>query len=232
MLRVLSWTGCFTLIFLLVLGTFPSGVTGSQQRWEPYDRPAQYKVIKESDVTITVRDGVRLTANVYRPDAPGKFPVILTQTPYNKNSDLGRGNEYFVQRGYVHVVVDVRGTGGSEGSWDSFGPAEQRDGYDLVEWVTKQPWSNGNVGLWGASYMAINQFFTAAQHPPGLKALFPIVPMADSYRDIVMSGGLANTGFIPLWMGLVTYNGVLPPPTHYKTLLEPAPFSWAMQAPL
>lgn len=181
------------------------------QKWEAYDRPPEYAVKTESDIWITMRDGVKLIANVYRPDAPGTYPVILTQTPYNKNSSLGAANEYLVKRGYVHVVVDVRGTGGSKGTWESFGEAEQKDGYELVEWASSQPWSDGNVGLWGASYSAINQLFTAAQQPPSLDAIFPIVPMADTYRDILMSGGLANTGFIPLWLGLVTASGLLPP---------------------
>ncbi|PTX58471.1 hypothetical protein C8P63_11658 [Melghirimyces profundicolus] len=184
----------------------PSGAT-----WDDYDRPAEYEVKVEKDRSITVRDGTVLTADIYRPAARGRFPVLLTQTPYNKNGTLGQANEYFVRRGYVHVVVDVRGTGGSQGSWEAFGESEQQDGYDLVKWVAEQPWSDGNVGLWGASYMAINQIFTAARHPPGLKAIFPIVPMADSYRDIMMSGGQANTGFIPLWMGLVTSGGLMPP---------------------
>ena len=179
--------------------------------WTPYDRPAQYGVVVEKDVRIPMRDGVVLVADVYRPDAPGRFPVLVTQTPYNKNGSLGAGNRYFVERGYVHVVVDVRGTGGSGGVWESFGEAEQRDGYEIVEWAARQPWSSGKVGLWGASYMAINQFFTAAQQPPHLRALFPIVPMADSYRDIVMTGGQVNTAFIPMWLGLVTGAGLVPP---------------------
>ncbi|WP_018133056.1 CocE/NonD family hydrolase [Effusibacillus pohliae] len=189
----------------------PAATAVAAGAWEAYDRPAQYAVLTETDVKIPMRDGVILAANVYRPNAPGTFPVILTQTPYNKNSPLGAANTFLVERGYAHVVVDVRGTGGSQGVWESFGEAEQRDGYELVEWAARQPWSDGKVGLWGASYMAINQIFTAAQQPPGLKAIFPIVPMADSYRDILMSGGLVNTGFIPLWLGLVTGTSLLPP---------------------
>ncbi|MEH7303224.1 CocE/NonD family hydrolase [Neobacillus drentensis] len=187
-------------------------MTGNK-KWEPYDRPEQYQnYTTEKDVFITMRDGVKLAADVHRPDGPGPFPVILTQTPYNKNLSGNENlNEYFIKRGYVHVVVDVRGTGTSQGTWDSFGIAEQEDGKELVEWAALQPWSNGKVGLYGSSYRAINQFFTAAQHPKGLAAMFPVVPMADMYRDIVMSGGNVNTGFIPLWLGLVTTTGLLPP---------------------
>jgi putative CocE/NonD family hydrolase len=165
-------------------------------------------------------DGVRLFADVLRPaqpdgsPAPGRFPVILTQTPYNKNSpQLNFQNDYLVQRGYVQVIADVRGTGASEGMWDSFGEREQRDGYELAQWVHSQdrPWSDGRIGLFGASYGGINQLFTAAQHPPGLKAIFPVIPAADSYRDITGSGGQLNTAFIPSWLGLVTALGLLPP---------------------
>jgi len=188
--------------------------------WTP--RPATYGVTVQRDVPITMSDGVVLRADVYRPaaadgsPAAGRFPVILTQTPYNKTatgSVFAAGGSYFVQRGYVFVQADVRGTGSSEGQWDSFGTREQKDGLELANWATSRsrPWSNGTLGLWGASYMAINQFFTAAQHPRGLKAIFPIVPAGDVYRDVVASGGEVDAGFIPLWLGLVTATGVIPP---------------------
>ena len=95
--------------------------------------------------------------------------------------------------------------------WDSFGTREQLDGSELVAWARSQPWSNGGIGLHGTSYGAINQILTAAQHPAGLKAIFPIVPAADTYRDITASGGQVNTSFIPVWLGLVTTLGLLPP---------------------
>ena len=185
--------------------------TAAAAEWTPYDRPADNGVVTDKDVPITMRDGIVLSADVYRPDEPGRYPVIVTQTPYNKITALGSANPYLVERGYVHLVVDVRGTGGSQGTWDSFGPAEQADGPEVVEWARTQPWSDGSVGLYGPSYMAINQLMTAAQHPEGLKAIFPIVPMSDTYRDIVFSGGQTNVSFIPLWLGLVTGTGLVPP---------------------
>lgn len=203
------------IIFSLFSGLGSSRASASSPEWDDtiYDRPEQYSsYTTEKDVFISMRDGVILTADVHLPDGQGPFPVILTQTPYNKNVPSNENlNEYFIKRGYAHVVVDVRGTGASQGSWDSFGEAEQRDGKELVEWAASQPWSNGKVGLYGSSYRAINQLFTAAQQPEGLEAIFPIVPMGDMYRDILMSGGLVNTGFIPLWLGLVTGSGLLPP---------------------
>lgn len=185
--------------------------------WKP--RPATYGVVVEKDIQLTMSDGVVLRADVHRPakadgtPAAGRFPVILTQNPYNKNVSGGGGGDYFVERGYVWVQTDVRGTGSSAGQWDAFGDREQRDGLEVANWATskKRPWSNGELGLWGASYMAINQFFTAAQHPRGLKAMFPIVPAGDVYRDVVASGGQIDAGFIPLWFGLVTGAGLVPP---------------------
>src|SRR5687768_882844 len=169
-------------------------------------------MVVERDVPVTMSDGVILSADVYRPDKPGRYPVLLTQTPYNKNSAaFPSGNEYLVRRGYAHVVVDVRGTGSSQGNWDSFGPNEQRDGAEMVRWAAKQPWSTGKVGGYGPSYMAITQLTTAARRPKALKAIFPIVPMADSYRDITFSGGQTNVSFIPLWLGLVTGTSLVPP---------------------
>ncbi|OIJ24048.1 hypothetical protein UG56_024700 [Nocardioides luteus] len=176
-------------------------------------------MVVEKDVEITMSDGVVLRADIHRPAkadgtaAAGRFPVILTQNPYNKNVSGGGGGDYFVQRGYVFVQTDVRGTGSSAGQWDAFGDREQKDGLEVANWATstKRPWSNGELGLWGPSYMAINQFFTAAQHPRGLKAMFPIVPAGDVYRDVVASGGQIDAGFIPLWFGLVTGSGLVPP---------------------
>lgn len=205
------------LVTLLVLALAVGAglpVAAAPPAWAP--RPATYEVVQQRDARITMSDGVRLRADVYFPGkggkpAGGRFPVVLTQTPYNKAAPrLNFHSAYLVQRGYIQVVADVRGTGGSEGMWDSFGSREQRDGAELVRWAAAQPWSDGRVALHGTSYGAINQIFTAAQQPAGLKAIFPIVPMADSYRDISITGGQNNTSFIPLWLGLVTGGGLAP----------------------
>jgi putative CocE/NonD family hydrolase len=204
-------------VLLAVLVTALVAVTaGSAMAWTA--RPATYGVAKQANVPITMSDGTVLYADVLRPAnadgsaAPGRFPVVLTQTPYNKNTpSLNFEDDYLVERGYVQVIADVRGTGSSEGQWDSFGSREQRDGYELARWAVRQPFSDGRLALHGTSYGAINQLLTAAQRPPGLKAAFPVVPMSDSYRDITASGGQLDTSFIPSWLGLVTSLGLIPP---------------------
>lgn len=215
-LTLLSLVIGSALVGLPGLSAAPAAAAPAPSGWKP--RPATYQVHVTQDVPVQMSDGVVLSVNVYRParpdgsPAPGRFPVVLTQTPYNKSTGAFR-NDYLVQRGYVQVEADVRGTGSSAGTWASFDDREQRDGFELVRWAhsRKRPWSNGDVGLWGISYAAINQFFTAAQRPPGLEAMFPIVPAGDVYRDVVASGGQVDAGFIPLWLGLVTATGVIPP---------------------
>ena len=117
---------CATLVLATVglCGTAPAPAAQNPPSWTPYDRPAQYGIVTEQNVPITMSDGVQLNAIVYRPDAPGTFPVIVTLTPYNGGmSIVGSENEYLVQRGYVQVVVDVRGTGSSAGTGTTLAPA-------------------------------------------------------------------------------------------------------------
>ncbi len=123
-------------------------------------------------------DGTVLRANVYYPAvdghaAPGPFPVLLPQTPYGKDSVAAVGgatgeDEYLVERGYIDVVADVRGTGDSGGQFGFFDPAQQQDGATLVRWAAQLPHSDGKVGLYGASYLGINQLLTVGQPRPEL----------------------------------------------------------------
>jgi putative CocE/NonD family hydrolase len=207
--------GSLALAVAVTTPVLASGDRHGQGGWKP--RPATYGIAKTTNVPITMDDGVVLKADVLRPaaengkPAKGRFPVLLTQTPYNKNAPrLNFENDYLVQRGYIQVIVDVRGTGSSGGHWASFSEREQRDYYATAVWAHKLKGGNGDVGLYGVSYGAIDQLLTAAQHPPGLKAEFPIVPMGDAYRDVAVSGGQSNTAFIPFWLGLVTGGGSLP----------------------
>lgn len=192
--------------------------TGAKQAWFNYQRAEEAPgTVSLTGLKISLRDGVQLSASVALPaDAdgkalPGPFPVILTQTGYNKSIPaIPASNAFLVRHGYAHLSVDVRGTGMSGGTWEAFGENEQGDYLEVIDWAARQSWSNGQVGTWGASFMAITQLFTAAHQHPAHKAVFAIVPMGDAYRDIVFSGGQVNIGFIPLWMGLVTGLGLLP----------------------
>ncbi len=178
-----------------------------------------YKVRKEENVYATMRDGIRLACDVYRPDAGGRFPVLLSMCPYTKERQaqnvsprpftmeyaaIEKGNsEYFVSRGYVHVVADIRGTGHSEGKYDICCTKEQEDGYDFVEWIAQQPWCDGNVGMVGISYLAFIQYLVAAQQPPHLKAIFPHDGWTDMYRHVSHHGGILMHG----WLSVFTQGG-------------------------
>jgi uncharacterized protein len=207
----------FGVMLVALVMAAPDRAAAREPGWST--RPATYGVAVTQDVQIRMSDGAILVADVYRPaDAAGRpvagrFPVVLTQTPYNKNGSLSFAADYLVSRGYVQVIVDVRGTGSSEGVWRAFGRREQRDGKELVEWVASpaRPWSDGRVALHGTSYGAINQLLTAARQPRGLRAIFPVVPLADVYRDVVASGGELDVSFIPMWLGLVTGTSLVPP---------------------
>lgn len=195
-----------------------------QKGWEP--RSATYPgTITQTDLAIPMSDGTVLRGDLELPAGEDgdaidrRFPVIVTITAYNKSSSsfsggLTGGNpSYLVQRGYAQLTVDARGTGSSEGQWAAFSRREDKDAGEIVEWAhsRQRPWSNGSVGMSGPSYLGISQIFAAGARPKGLKAIFPQVPAADVYRDVVASGGAIDVGFIPLWLGLVTGTGIIPP---------------------
>ena len=144
------------------------------------------------------------------------YPVILIQTSYNTGaagqlSDIAGGpNPEFFKRGYATVVADVRGTGSSSGKWQAFDSIEQQDSYEIIDWASKQSWSNGKIGLYGVSYLGITSLLGASTQHPAIKAAFPMVPIGDGYRDILFNGGQLNTNFIPVWLGLVGILGALP----------------------
>jgi uncharacterized protein len=132
---------------------------------------APTKVRHMFNVMIPMRDGIRLAADVQLPEKPGKYPVIVVRTPYGKYSKAGYEQaEYFARRGYVYVNQDVRGRFDSEGDFQVL-VNEGRDGYDTIEWLARQPWSDGNVGTFGGSYSAWDQWLAAEEQPPHLRAM-------------------------------------------------------------
>ncbi|MBF6061507.1 CocE/NonD family hydrolase [Nocardia terpenica] len=108
-----------------------------------------------------------------------------------------------IESGYTQIVVDVRGTGFSEGTVQFFGQREQRDTVEVIDWASRQPWSNGSIGMSGVSYSAVNQIQAADKQPPALKAIFPVEPGSDLMHDILAPGGGLNAGFVPGWLAAV-----------------------------
>ena len=157
----------------------------------------QYRVLVEGDVPMQTRDGVTLRADVYRPDAPGRFPVLLSRLPYNKHLRPRPGDiDYFVERGYGVIMQDTRGRFSSDGDEYYALIWEMPDGYDAVEWAASLPWADGNVGTMGQSYLGATQYLLAPSRPPHLKAAFPVSAAADFHQCWVYhTGGAFEFGW-------------------------------------
>ncbi|MCC6590901.1 MAG: CocE/NonD family hydrolase [Bryobacterales bacterium] len=172
-----------------------AGVAGWAQRPEPgtYSQ-AQYEVRSTRGNRVPMRDGVRLSVDIYQPvvSSGTKLPAILTMTPYdNIQAGLVARSKWYAQRGYVQVLADVRGRYDSEGTWDPFTDKHKTDGYDLVEWIAQQPWCDGNVGMMGGSYLGWTQWWTASQAPPHLKAMAPqVAPPSSGLQNAPYQNGI------------------------------------------
>ena len=165
-------------------------------------------VSRTNNVAVPMRDGVRLLSDVFVPDADGRYPALISFSAYPRQmQDLGAPmgfieagmSDFFVPRGYGHVIANARGTAGSEGTWSFFDQQERDDAYDLVEWAAAQPWCDGTVGMLGISYFAMTQLGAAAEQPPSLKAIFP-VGANESVYDILWHKGLQSVGFFSSWI--------------------------------
>ncbi len=154
----------------------------------PTKTPDIYSNIEvEKDVAIPMRDGVKLYANIYRPKVKGacphKFPVILIRLPYGKDEyycQMPAIGKYWAKKGYVCVVQDVRGKWSSDSNWDPF-VNEANDGYDTIDWIVKQPWCDGNIGMSGESYFGYTQWAVAPLNHPNLKCIAPATTATDIY---------------------------------------------------
>lgn len=147
-----------------------------------------------------MRDGVRLSANVFLPSETARVPAILVRTPYGKGPDITPHYQAFVERGYAVVVQDVRGRYESEGAFLPL-TQEPMDGDDTLNWIARQPWSDGKIGMMGGSYSGIVQWKAALRNNPHLKAIFPVVSGYDDYRDRYYStGGALKLGNRLGWM--------------------------------
>lgn len=149
----------------------------------------EFEVIEYKDEKIPLRDGVELVADIFRPKSDQKFPAILLQTPYGKTGQGARAKK-FAALGYVVVNTDSRGRFESGGEWDPFSPKHKTDGYDVVEWIARQEWCSGKVGMYGLSYMGWTQWWTATQAPPSLKAIVPEVAPPDHLLNCPYQNGI------------------------------------------
>ncbi len=161
----------------------------------------EYEVQRQSNVMVKMRDGVALAADIYFPAmkcelAPGKFPVILERTPYNKLSPSAVTKaKYFAKRGYVCVIQDVRGRFRSDGEWYAFAK-EANDGFDTVEWLGSRSWSNGKVGTMGDSYAGSDQSALATLNPPSLATMIIAVGASNYYHSSMRQNGALEQRFL------------------------------------
>ncbi len=182
--------------------------------------PLPVDIVLEKDVAVTLRDGVTIYVDVFRPTGDEKVPVIVAWSPYGKSrgsaqrymaifemlgmetstvSGLmkfeGPDPAFWCARGYAVCNPDPRGSYNSEGDIRVWSRQEGQDFHDLIEWLGVQEWCNGKVGTSGNSYLAISQWFAAAEQPPHLAAIAPWEGMSDIYRDLVMRGGIPDYPF-------------------------------------
>jgi putative CocE/NonD family hydrolase len=184
-----------------------------------------HKIRMRCNVMVPMRDGVRLSTDIYMPDAPGPFPAILIRTPYNNNREPDvQDAVYFASRGYAVLIQDVRGRGDSEGEWAPF-LHEAEDGYDTQQWAGKQPWSSGKVGTSGASYVGLTQWLPAPLRNPHLTAMAPRVGFSNLYHNWVYTGGAFQLGFNLRWGAIQMHTKTnrtqylwLPKEAHLSTL--------------
>ena len=161
----------------------------------PTSATAPYEsIVTDRDLMVPTRDGARMATDIYRPAKNGavvseRFPVLLQRTPYERSAVAAEA-AYFAQHGYVVAVQNLRGRYRSEGKFLKVQQADATDGYDVIEWLARQPWSNGQVGMWGTSFAAHAQAGAAQLHPPSLRTM------------VVNMGGMSNA-----WDHGVRYRG-------------------------
>lgn len=175
-------------IFLFLTGV---ALLASEPVRFPEAYPPTNDVVVENLVPIPMRDGVTLYADVYRPARPGRYPVLVSRTPYSTERYPGAYADavFFARRGYVFVYQDVRGRHESEGKWEPF-RNDIEDGYDTIEWAARQSWSNGKVGMQGGSYLGHVQWRAAMAAPPHLVSIAPLVAATSLYHDwVTLNGG-------------------------------------------
>ena len=178
-----------------------------------------YKMMMEENIFVTMRDGVQLALRIYRPEGDGAFPALFAASPYQYETDdlphssmflwreVGPVQWYVEQHGYAYIRADVRGSGKSEGIYNLLDETEQWDYYELIEWISAQPWCDGNVGGLGQSYYAWSQWFMGIVNPPSLKCIAPYDGAVDMYRGTMYHGGI-YCDFMPMWYQSIRVNNL------------------------
>ncbi len=181
---------CALLVSLVAIG-FTSGAALAVDE-------SSYEITIELGVRVAMRDGVELSTDVYRPDAPGRFPVILRRTPYDNALEVVVARaRYWASRGFAYVIQDVRGRGDSDGVFHPL-RNEAEDGYDTQTWCGKQPWSNGKIGTAGGSYDGWTQVYTAGMNNPALTTMIVFVAPPDPVKNIPLQDGAFHLS-MALW---------------------------------
>lgn len=186
----------------------------------PHFQPIPVDIVLDKDVAVTLRDGSTIYVDVLRPAGTEKVPVIIAWSPYGKSggthpknwnlfellgidqsrlSGLGKFEgpdpAFWCANGYAICNPDARGAFHSEGDIYATGQQEGQDCADLIEWLAAQEWCNGKIGMSGNSYLAVAQWFAAAEQPPHLAAIAPWEGWSDTYRDLVVRGGMPDLSF-------------------------------------
>ena len=168
----------------------------------------------ESGVSVTMSDGVDVSVRIYRPDGEGPFPTLFAASPYRYDNDDVPPTmvffwhevgpiQWYVERGYAYVHLDMRGSGRSDGEYGFFDRRERRDLYEVIEWIAQQPWSTGKIGGIGQSYYASAQWCMAAERPPHLTCIAPYDGHIDFYRGWFYQGGIYSNFAQVWWNGSV-----------------------------
>jgi uncharacterized protein len=174
------------LLAILVLVLLPTTLLGEE-----------LAVTREPGVRVKMRDGISLVADIYRPQGSGKYPVLLQRTPYNRQGDAQTAQS-LASHGYAVILQDTRGRFDSEGIFYPF-RYESQDGYDTVEWAARQEFCNGQVGMFGGSYVGATQWLTTLAKPPHLVAILPYVTASEYYDGWTYQSGVLMQWFTSTW---------------------------------
>jgi putative CocE/NonD family hydrolase len=185
----------FAAALPIVAMLFCIGPNGLAQA--PNRQPFVPTVKVDKNVKVPMRDGVTLATDIYYPDGPGPFPVMLSRTPYNKDG-AARNADFFAKNGYVVVVQDSRGLYESSGEWRPY-IDEGPDGYDTQQWIGQQKWCNGKIGMFGRSYPAYTQVVTAPFRSPYVKAIMPEAAQSSNFEAVWSWNGIYHLALGLSW---------------------------------